>query len=295
MLLDKNLYEMLLLEYKDFILSFYVLNTVAIFVNSLIFFLIYNDFSKTNIILNIIFLSFTISIYLITLFLNVYTLCKNNIYNNQVNIIHNIVYFNYISSIIKIGVFKNIIIIIFSSVNLYYVNDTKSGSITSLKVFYLIGIFISSWIGLFSHIYTKIIKETIRKLTLCIEDEDENYFHELTNITVDNCSICLNEMNSTNINIDNRQQDSITFYQSLNREEYQNNKKVEKSNIPDTIGITEKLLTNEVTSELEKLSINHKDKVIMLKRCNHSFHKECITKWMNLKNSCPICRENIIN
>lgn len=28
--------------------------------------------------------------------------------------------------------------------------------------------------------------------------------------------------------------------------------------------------------------------------CNHSFHEECITKWISEKNSCPICRKKIL-
>jgi len=28
--------------------------------------------------------------------------------------------------------------------------------------------------------------------------------------------------------------------------------------------------------------------------CDHNFHKECLDKWLLLKNTCPICRKNII-
>lgn len=26
--------------------------------------------------------------------------------------------------------------------------------------------------------------------------------------------------------------------------------------------------------------------------CTHSFHKKCIDRWLNIINSCPICRKN---
>jgi hypothetical protein len=29
--------------------------------------------------------------------------------------------------------------------------------------------------------------------------------------------------------------------------------------------------------------------------CRHNFCKSCIEKWMENKNSCPMCRKNIIN
>ena len=29
-----------------------------------------------------------------------------------------------------------------------------------------------------------------------------------------------------------------------------------------------------------------------LKKCNHYFHKECISKWFKQHNTCPICRTN---
>ena len=29
--------------------------------------------------------------------------------------------------------------------------------------------------------------------------------------------------------------------------------------------------------------------------CSHNFHNECIEKWKNVKNECPVCRESIDN
>ena len=27
--------------------------------------------------------------------------------------------------------------------------------------------------------------------------------------------------------------------------------------------------------------------------CNHSFHEECMARWMSLNNSCPLCRKHL--
>ena len=27
--------------------------------------------------------------------------------------------------------------------------------------------------------------------------------------------------------------------------------------------------------------------------CNHTFHEECMAKWMSLNHSCPLCRKNL--
>ena len=29
--------------------------------------------------------------------------------------------------------------------------------------------------------------------------------------------------------------------------------------------------------------------------CNHLFHRECISEWLSINNTCPICREEHIN
>ena len=29
--------------------------------------------------------------------------------------------------------------------------------------------------------------------------------------------------------------------------------------------------------------------------CNHMFHRECISEWLSINNTCPICREEHIN
>lgn len=35
----------------------------------------------------------------------------------------------------------------------------------------------------------------------------------------------------------------------------------------------------------------HKNEKPFSLDCNHSFHEECIQKWLNINNSCPICRK----
>ena len=52
----------------------------------------------------------------------------------------------------------------------------------------------------------------------------------------------------------------------------------------------EENLLNECTICIEKYKKN--DKIITLD-CDHNFHENCIKEWLNNKNSCPNCRENI--
>tara|TARA_A100001015_G_scaffold224568_1_gene253240 strand:- start:3972 stop:4382 length:411 start_codon:yes stop_codon:yes gene_type:complete len=51
------------------------------------------------------------------------------------------------------------------------------------------------------------------------------------------------------------------------------------------------LLLDSCSICLEKYKVN--DKVMNLK-CRHSFHKDCLNKWLKNNNTCPQCRENII-
>ena len=30
-------------------------------------------------------------------------------------------------------------------------------------------------------------------------------------------------------------------------------------------------------------------------RCNFVYHHECISKWKNIRNNCPICKKNLYN
>ena len=41
------------------------------------------------------------------------------------------------------------------------------------------------------------------------------------------------------------------------------------------------------------LSKIYKQKIKL--KCNHSYHKECLKKWLKYNNSCPICRLEIDN
>lgn len=42
-------------------------------------------------------------------------------------------------------------------------------------------------------------------------------------------------------------------------------------------------------------NIESQDKSKILKECNHSFHYNCINKWLDLRSTCPVCRCAIEN
>ena len=37
----------------------------------------------------------------------------------------------------------------------------------------------------------------------------------------------------------------------------------------------------------------HKDNIIYELDCSHIFHKKCLSKWIELNNTCPLCRASI--
>jgi len=45
--------------------------------------------------------------------------------------------------------------------------------------------------------------------------------------------------------------------------------------------------------ECSVCSIAFNDDKFILKKCGHIFHKKCIDDWLNKKNICPLCKENI--
>jgi len=47
-------------------------------------------------------------------------------------------------------------------------------------------------------------------------------------------------------------------------------------------------MNDECSICLDKL-----DKNIFILKCNHKFHKECLSRWLNVNPSCPLCRSII--
>ncbi len=42
-------------------------------------------------------------------------------------------------------------------------------------------------------------------------------------------------------------------------------------------------------------SIKNEEEDIKKTKCNHLFHNECISRWLKIKSSCPLCRKFLIN
>ena len=64
---------------------------------------------------------------------------------------------------------------------------------------------------------------------------------------------------------------------------------IEESIIEDS-NITIKEHLDDCSICLENI-INEEHKKITT--CNHTFHEECMVRWMSLNHSCPLCRKNL--
>lgn len=66
---------------------------------------------------------------------------------------------------------------------------------------------------------------------------------------------------------------------------------------PYTLDIKSKKYENINNIDCKECSICYEefnnDSLVSILNCNHFFHTECIKKWGNRNNTCPICREKI--
>lgn len=58
--------------------------------------------------------------------------------------------------------------------------------------------------------------------------------------------------------------------------------------IPDELEMTEQIECNICLSVIEK-----EDPLVMTTPCNHLFHSNCLTNWMEIKLQCPTCRAEL--
>ena len=48
-------------------------------------------------------------------------------------------------------------------------------------------------------------------------------------------------------------------------------------------------------SKIECFCLDTKQEQGVKLSCNHTFHKDCIEKWININPICPICRKELLN
>ena len=94
------------------------------------------------------------------------------------------------------------------------------------------------------------------------------------------CIICYD--NSDDSNSDNT---SIIIYED---EENYMNDTFDISNTNDIINI------NLLKKYKEIYNYDSINKNFITLQCNHKFHLNCITKWIKIKNECPLCKKNIL-
>ncbi|KAK7286901.1 hypothetical protein RJT34_22245 [Clitoria ternatea] len=86
--------------------------------------------------------------------------------------------------------------------------------------------------------------------------------------------------------------DSIDFNHSYNRE---NNARV----VPTTQESYRKFENVRIQDASSMCSIclgvfpNGSKAIRLPKPCSHIFHQQCITTWLNIKNTCPLCRRTV--
>jgi hypothetical protein len=74
------------------------------------------------------------------------------------------------------------------------------------------------------------------------------------------------------------------------------NKKILKKDINNVLGNTiqyKKIKSNSILNSSCLICLDHyidNDKIRVLSKCKHIYHKICIDKWVQKNNTCPICR-----
>ena len=96
-----------------------------------------------------------------------------------------------------------------------------------------------------------------------------------------------NQYNNRNNNNINETLLNDPHHNQNNNEIRNQNRNIEKKEIKFTNG----LYIKECTICLEHFNENE---LLYELSCNHSYHKECIDDWLSKKNTCPLCRLNLI-
>lgn len=125
--------------------------------------------------------------------------------------------------------------------------------------------------------YNLLIKKILYK--------EENPFNlKIIDNLSNDCIVCYDSSDYSDSNSDNI---SLIIYEDEDEEIYMNNFKY--------LNNKEDVINNDLLKKYKKL-YNYKSikRKFVLLNCGHKFHLNCITKWIKIKNECPLCKKNIL-
>lgn len=182
--------------------------------------------------------------------------------------------------------------LLFLFINLfYYILIILKANKYNLDIFYFkknYNLFLSS-----KKIYKKIKKiinnDEFNLIIHKILNKQENPFNlKIINKFNNECIVCYD--NSDDSNSDNT---SLIIYED--EDNYMNDYRFLNNKNDEFLNNKEDVINNDLLKKYKEIyNYDSIKKKFVILNCGHKFHLNCITKWIKIKNECPLCKKNIL-